>query len=254
MPDKAITAGDLAHARTGGYRMRVSAALEVIARASEMGQIGLSFSGGKDSTVTLNLIRQIVPDAPAAFFDSGCEYPDTYVTIEHYGAITIKPEMSLPEMCRYGGYWGHQHPTDPDAEFDFFSFLVAEPSWRFVTQYSIDVLAMGLRGQESKGRLLSARKRGELYHVKRTGIYHLCPLARWTDDDVWAHIASENLRYNEAYDRMAHIGIPRERWRVGMLLGMAKPGLQERYSWLRQMYPGLFYRLAADFPKIASFT
>lgn len=217
------------------------------------GRIGVSYSGGKDSTVTLALVREQCPDAPAAFYDSGCEHPGTYEMVAHYGVRTIVPEMSLVEMCKYGGYWGHPNPVDPDAEFDFFAFLVAEPSWRFICEDALQVVAMGLRGQESAGRQMNARQRGELYYIARREVWHLCPLARWRDADVWAFIASEGLAYNPAYDKMAALGIPREHWRVGMLLGMARMG-KERYSWLRQMEPALWNRLVADFPRIKEYT
>jgi len=251
---KAVTIGDLAHARTRAFQERVRAALSVIEQATTIGKIGVSYSGGKDSTCTLDLVRRLCPDAPSAFFDSGCEYPGTYEMVRRYEATVIKPQMSLLEMCRYGGYWGYLKPEDPRAEFDFFGFLVAEPSERFVEMYDLGVIAMGLRGQESSGRRASARKRGELYQIKATGIWHLCPLAKWRTEDVWAYIASRDLPYNPAYDKMAAIGIPRDRWRVAMLLGLTTPGLEERYAWLRQVEPHIFYQLAAEFPKILEFT
>jgi phosphoadenosine phosphosulfate reductase len=251
---RAVTVGDLAYARTGGYLARLSRARAAIQEAMGHGRVGVSYSGGKDSTVTLALVREVLPDAPAAFYDSGCEYPGTYAMIAHYGARVITPEKSLVEMCKYGGYWGHPNPVDPDAEFDFFAFLVAEPSWRFICEEGLRVVALGLRGQESAGRRMNARQRGELYFIRHRSVWHLCPLAQWRDADVWAYLASQGLAYNPAYDKMAALGIPREHWRVGMLLGMAKPGLQERYAWLRQMEPALWNRLVADFPKIKEFT
>jgi len=250
----AISPGDLAHARTAAFQRRAERARQVISQAADLGRLGISYSGGKDSTVVLHLVREIVPDAPAAFYDSGLEYPGTYEMDQYYGVETIRPEMSLADMCRYGGYWGHPNPTDPEAEFDFFSFLVAEPSWRFITKYGLRVMTMGLRAQESKGRQLSAQRRGELYYIKVRDMWHCCPLAVWTEDDVWAYIASRGLRYNPAYDKMAQLGIPRQRWRVGMLLGLVRPGLEDRYAWLRRMEPEIWNRLIREFPRIADFT
>lgn len=39
-------------------------------------QIYVSFSGGKDSTVLLDLVRRVFPDTPAVFCDTGLEYPE----------------------------------------------------------------------------------------------------------------------------------------------------------------------------------
>jgi len=40
------------------------------------GNVYVSFSGGKDSTVLLDLVRRIYPDVPAVFVDTGLEYPE----------------------------------------------------------------------------------------------------------------------------------------------------------------------------------
>lgn len=40
------------------------------------GQVYVSFSGGKDSTVLLHLVRRLYPDVVAVFSDTGLEYPE----------------------------------------------------------------------------------------------------------------------------------------------------------------------------------
>ena len=40
------------------------------------GKVYCSFSAGKDSTLLLHLARQLYPDIPAVYVDTGCEYPE----------------------------------------------------------------------------------------------------------------------------------------------------------------------------------
>lgn len=40
------------------------------------GKVYISFSGGKDSTVLLDLARRMYPDIEAVFCDTGLEYPE----------------------------------------------------------------------------------------------------------------------------------------------------------------------------------
>ena len=39
------------------------------------GKVYVAFSGGKDSTVLLDIVRRIYPDVPAVFSDTGLEFP-----------------------------------------------------------------------------------------------------------------------------------------------------------------------------------
>lgn len=69
------------------------------------GQVYVSFSGGKDSTVLLKLVRELYPDVTAVFIDTGLEYPEIrkfVKTIE--GVITIRPNMSFSNVIAKYGY------------------------------------------------------------------------------------------------------------------------------------------------------
>lgn len=249
----ALTVGDRAYARLPIFQRKVEQARIAVESAARKGRVGLSFSGGKDSTVLLDLVRSVIPGAPAAFFDSGMEYPETYAMVVASHVETVQPERSLPEMLRYGGYWGHEHSTDPEARFDFFAFLVGEPARRFVMAHELDVLGIGLRAQESAGRRMRLGRAGALSWVESEQVWHFCPLARWSHQEVWSYIASRGLRYNAIYDRMADAGIPREDWRVSTLLGLSAAS-QGRLAFLRQTAPEIFRLLAVDFPSIVRWT
>ena len=244
----AILPQDHVHAQLGSFRRRVDASLDAIRRATEVGAIGVSFSGGKDSVVSLDLVRMVSRDAPAAFFDSGAEVLGTAEMVAHVGAQTILPRMSMLDMARYAGWWGYADPVDKTCGFDAKATLMGEPSETFVVKNRLRVIAHGVRGSESHARAMHTASRGELYRGK-DGTWYCMPLARWSLDDVWAYIASRELRYHRAYDVLTAAGIPREMQRVSGALGERGSGWG-RHTAMRLIDPDGWRKLVAEFPRI----
>lgn len=69
------------------------------------GQVYVSFSGGKDSTVLLNIARKCFPDIEAVFIDTGLEYPEIRAFVKTYDNVTvIRPKMRFDEVLKKYGY------------------------------------------------------------------------------------------------------------------------------------------------------
>lgn len=65
----------------------------------------VSFSGGKDSTVLLHIVRQMYPDIEAVFVNTGLEYPEIQSFIKSFDNVTIlRPKMRFDEVIRKYGY------------------------------------------------------------------------------------------------------------------------------------------------------
>lgn len=69
------------------------------------GNIAVSYSGGKDSAVLLDLVRRAFPDTPAVFVDTGLELPEIRDHVKNTeNVIWLRPEMPFPAVIRQYGY------------------------------------------------------------------------------------------------------------------------------------------------------
>ena len=74
---------------------------------NEFGTDGVyvSFSGGKDSTVLLHIVRDMYPDVEAVFVNTGLEYPEIQKFVKTFDNVTIlRPKMRFDEVIKTYGY------------------------------------------------------------------------------------------------------------------------------------------------------
>ena len=65
----------------------------------------VSFSGGKDSTVLLNIVRKLYPDVLAVFVDTGLEYPEVRNFVKTYDNVEwLKPKKNFRQVIEEYGY------------------------------------------------------------------------------------------------------------------------------------------------------
>ena len=65
----------------------------------------VSFSGGKDSTVLLDIVRSMYSDVEAVFSNTGLEYPEIVDFVKTFDNVTIiKPEKTFKRVIEEKGY------------------------------------------------------------------------------------------------------------------------------------------------------
>ena len=65
----------------------------------------VSFSGGKDSTVLLHIVREMYPDVEAVFVNTGLEYPEIQQFVKSFDNVAIlRPKMRFDEVIKKYGY------------------------------------------------------------------------------------------------------------------------------------------------------
>ena len=77
---------------------------EWVRRFGENG-VYISFSGGKDSTVLLHLVREMYPNVEAVFCNTGLEFPEIQQFAKSFENVTvIRPEKSFIDVIKEYGY------------------------------------------------------------------------------------------------------------------------------------------------------
>ena len=65
----------------------------------------VSFSGGKDSTVLLDLVREEYPNVTAMFVDVPTQYPELRSFVKSFDNVDIvRPKMNFFEVCKKYGF------------------------------------------------------------------------------------------------------------------------------------------------------
>lgn len=216
-------------------------------------------SGGKDSIVCLDLVRQINPNVQAVHFDSGLEFRQTTqylkwltkqwgITLHIYDA-----EPSALDVLEASGQWEHGRPkTDDDALHEACILAPLRKAQQEHGRFAI----YGLRADEAPNRLaLLSKTNGLVTTRNRKGQptqTYLAPIWRWSFEEVHAHLDQRRIRPNPIYAELVKRGVPERRARVGLLVdGWALE--QGRWALAMAIDPDLARRVEARLPILSEF-
>ena len=216
---------------------------------SEFDTMAVNFSGGKDSTVTLNMALIVAEEMgrlplPVIFLDQEAEWR---ATIEY-----VERTMQDPRI----------KPLWAQVEFKLFNAASSENDWLYCWKegdtwlrpkhpmslkkniYGTDRFAemlgaifrvevagdgkgcklAGVRAEESPARLKGLTSyetyKGQTWgsvEDKRRGHYTMYPLYDWSYTDIWKAIHDHGWDYNTVYDDLFRYGVPPRNMRVSSL-------------------------------------
>ncbi len=157
----------------------------------------MTSSFGEYSAVMLHLVKQIVPDIPIIFIDTGYLTPETYSFVEklrremdlNLHIYSSKRTTSMQEAVD-----GLRWKDEESKEFERFKYEVkGEPLERALVGLNVKAWLSGVRKDESE-----YRNNFEIVMKDRRG-YKIHPIFYWTEEEVKEYISRNSLMINENY-------------------------------------------------------
>lgn len=198
----------------------------------------VAFSGGKDSTVLLHLVRSKYPNIPAVFVDTGLEYPEIREFVKQTeNVIWLKPKMTFREVLEKKGYPVISKESakrirefrTTKSEAVKYQVLYGNAKGQFKLakkwQYLLDApfkiseecckvmkvkpikdyeKQTGAKGFVGTMAYESMRRKSD-YIMYGCNAYNSKsplskPLSFWLEEDVWEYIKVNNVKYSTIYD------------------------------------------------------
>lgn len=216
------------------------AAVSRVAEQYDQGhRLVVSVSGGKDSAVCAEVA--IVAAAQTGRLpvemvmrDEEILFPGTF---EYCERLAARPEVDMRWVIAHQPILNAFDREAPfwwvlDPQLDPSEWVHQPPDWAVeIPDLNIQALVcpryyppppgkelqcvMGLRGQESRNRMMGIHSSGgPLTKPNFLGTRNLRPVYDWTDSDVWLAISKFGWDYNSAYDVMHRLGINRRDLRI----------------------------------------
>jgi 3'-phosphoadenosine 5'-phosphosulfate sulfotransferase (PAPS reductase)/FAD synthetase len=217
-------------AKRWAFRQKVEKAQKLVDEFIQGNRVYVAFSGGKDSSVILDMARYVDKNIVGVFGDDEWNFPETLELVNSIdNIITVKSKRKHTD-------WFESY-TEGGVR-DVIAHIIGS---------GYNGCILGLRAEESAYRKKYLRAYGMMYQSKRQ--IQCNPIAWWGIRDVWAYIFSRDVNYNKAYEKYTVHNVPFKYQRIGPFANEKVLGYGQLAK-LRLGWPTLFQKFADKYPQV----
>ena len=198
---------------TKELQKKVDFAIKLLQSIPQDGDIELSYSGGKDSDVILELAKMAGIPYRAIYKNTTIDPPGTIAHAREVGAEVIHPEKTFFQLISEHGF---------PSRFSRWCCSVLK-------EYKVcDRAIQGIRRSESRKRADRYKEPEEcrVYSAKEKVKVYL-PILEWTDEDVAEFINERNIKCHPLYYRGGQFDVTQRLGCMGCPLKSRKKRIQE---------------------------
>lgn len=226
------------------------------------GNIYVAFSGGKDSTVLLDIVRRMYPSTIAVYSYTGLEYPEIIKFVRSFENVEwVRPKKRISQVIEEYGFPFPSKETAGRIEFQrkypsqnyidkipakYYGLLNSDikisarccywlkkaPAKKFQKESGLFPI-IGIMATEGRNRESQWLQHG--CNTFAEGNQRSAPLSFWTEKDIWDYIHFFNLPYSEIYN----MGYTRTGC-VGCGFGINLDNHPNRYQLLQKTHPKFY--------------
>lgn len=172
-------------------------ALETLLDTVERQKICITCSFQVEGMIVLHQLRQVIPEIPVLFLDTGYHFPQTYAYRDRIAKewqlrlINLLPHLSVAQQ---ESQFGILYQSDPR---QCCQLRKVEPLMQALEPY--EIWFTGLRREQSPSRKdLKILEQHRLPSGKT--LWKVNPLVNWTLEQVWNYVDANQLSYLPQYD------------------------------------------------------
>lgn len=203
------------------------------------GNVYVSFSGGKDSTVLLDIVRSMYPEVKAVFSDTGLEFPEIRNFVKQFdNVVWLKPKMNFREIIKEYGYpviskevalaiyyarknssWAIKKLNGTGLKPDGTKSNYSSKKYKFLIDAPFKITSECCSMMKKKPFKVFQHETGLKPFIgtmadeggQRKSAYKMTgcnafkaeksmPLGFWREQDIWEYIRTNNISYSKIYD------------------------------------------------------